>query len=142
MCSFPLTAFKIFSLFIIFSSSVHLGIWDNFFSSSLFCVCLPWCSLNLLDLWLSVINFGKFSAILSFCLDFLACTAQLAGSQFPSQELNPSPCQWKHGALTTELPGSPLILENSQLFFKYFFCPLFSFWNSSYIFSRSFDIAL
>ena len=142
MCSFPLTAFKIFSLFIIFSSSVHLGIWDNFFSSSLFCVCLPWCSLNLWDLWLSVINFGKFSAILLFCLDFLACTAQLAGSQFPSQELNPSPWQWKHGALTTELPGSPLILENSQLFFKYFFCPLFSFWNSSYIFSRSFDIAL
>ena len=46
MCSFALAAFKIFSLFIIFSSFVHLGIWDNFFSGSLFCVCLPWCSLN------------------------------------------------------------------------------------------------
>ena len=41
---------------------------------------------------------------------------QHVGSQFPNQELNPSPLHWKHGVLSTGPPGKPsdriLNLEN------------------------------
>ena len=38
------------------------------------------------------------------------CATQHAGSQFPNQGLNLRPLHWKHGALTTGLPGKSLIV--------------------------------
>ena len=40
---------------------------------------------------------------------FFYCTAQHAGSQFPDQELNLCPLQWKRGVLTTEPPGKSIL---------------------------------
>ena len=44
-----------------------------------------------------------------FFLSFFCCTTCLAGFCFPDQESNLCSLQWKHGALTTVLPGNSLV---------------------------------
>ena len=57
---------------------------------------------------------GAFFIVCSPCL-FFGCTTHLAcGILVPDQRWSPSPLQWKHGVLTTGLPGKsckvPLLL--------------------------------
>ena len=52
---------------------------------------------------------------ISYFFLFFGHTTQLAGSQFPNQELNPCPLHWKWGVLTTGPPGkSPSEIVNQR----------------------------
>ena len=82
-----------------------------------------------LGFWFIFLNFLKCFLIFKKCLYihiyiyiyiyifffFFGHAMQLAGSQFPSQDLNLGPRQWKHRVLTTGLPGKSLLdLVNSR----------------------------
>ena len=81
---------------------------------------------NLLShLWLVVLDCVSPEVVFIFIYLFFGCTAPPMGSQFPAQEWNPCPLQWKQGVLTTGPVGRPSVVLLKVFCSPHFVC-LFS----------------